>query len=143
MENNLPAAAFGHFIMKVNDIGISHKFYADMGLRSRGTFPDLAIIELRGGSHILIFDKNAESPVPLDASHLGQRAGIVSERLDLMIEGKTKSDLETYWTALVEKGLPVEPIAQDRFFGHYYFLVVDPDGNGITVYTSHVGELPV
>jgi len=34
-------------------------------------------------------------------------------------------------------------IAQERFFGHDYFQTVDPDGHGITVYTSHVGELPV
>jgi uncharacterized glyoxalase superfamily protein PhnB len=43
----------------------------------------------------------------------------------------------------MEKGLSVDVIAQDQLFGHYYFQLVDPDGNGITVYTSHVGELPV
>ena len=43
MENNLPAAAFGHFIMKVSDINISYQFYTDMGLRPREIFPDLAI----------------------------------------------------------------------------------------------------
>ena len=46
MDNNLPAAAFGHFIMKVSDINISYQFYTDMGLRPRGIFPDMAIIEL-------------------------------------------------------------------------------------------------
>jgi hypothetical protein len=143
MDNNLPAAAFGHFIMKVNDISVTHRFYESMGLRSGGTFPDLAIIELRGGTHILIFDKNAESPFPLEASHIGQRGGMVSERLDLMIEGKAKSDLEKYRASLINNGLPAEEIAQDKFFGHYYFRMVDPDGNGITVYTSHVGDLPV
>jgi hypothetical protein len=33
MSNNLPAAAFGHFILKVSDISTSYKFYSDMGLR--------------------------------------------------------------------------------------------------------------
>jgi catechol 2,3-dioxygenase-like lactoylglutathione lyase family enzyme len=57
MNNNLPAAAFGHFVMKVNDIDISYQFYTKLGLRPFGIFPDLAIIELRGGTHILLFSK--------------------------------------------------------------------------------------
>jgi uncharacterized glyoxalase superfamily protein PhnB len=43
----------------------------------------------------------------------------------------------------MEKGLSVDAIAQDQFFGHDYFQFVDPDGNGITVYTSHTGKLSV
>ena len=143
MNTNLPAAAFGHFIMKVNDIDISYQFYIKLGLRPCGIFPDLAIIELRGGTHILFFNKNDELPFSLSSSHLGQRGGVFNERLDLMIDGKTRSDLELYRTALIEKGLSVDAIAQDQFFGHDYFQLVDPDGSGITVYTSHTGELPV
>ena len=43
----------------------------------------------------------------------------------------------------MEKGLSVDAIAQEQFFGHYYFQLADPDGNGITVYTSHTEELSV
>ncbi len=143
LNNNLPAAALAHFILKVNDIGISYQFYTNLGLRPSGTFSDLAIIELRGGTHILLFSKNDESPFPLTSSQLGQRGGFFSERLDLMIDGKSRSDLELYRAALIEKGLSVDAIAKDKFFGHYYFQLADPDGNGITVYTSHTGELPV
>ena len=143
MDDNLPAAAFGHFIMKVSDINISYQFYTDMGLRPCGIFPDMAIIELRGGSHILFFSKNGELPFSLTSSQLGQRSAFFSERLDLMIDGKSKSELEVYRTTLKENGLAVDAIAQDQLFGHYYFQLADPDGNGITVYTSHVGELPV
>jgi uncharacterized glyoxalase superfamily protein PhnB len=60
-----------------------------------------------------------------------------------MIDGKSRSDLELYRATLMEKGLSVEVIAQDQFFGHDYFQLVDPDGHGITVYTSHTGELSV
>jgi catechol 2,3-dioxygenase-like lactoylglutathione lyase family enzyme len=73
MNNNAPAAAFGHFVMKVNDIDISYRFYTKLGLRPFGIFPDLAIIELRGGTHILLFSKNDESTSSLSSSHLGQR----------------------------------------------------------------------
>ena len=60
-----------------------------------------------------------------------------------MIEGKSRGDLEIYRTNLMEKGLSVYAIARDQFFGHDYFQWADPDGNGITVYTSHTGELSV
>ena len=43
----------------------------------------------------------------------------------------------------MEKGLSVDAIAQDQFFGHDYFQLVDPDGNGITVYSRQTEELSV
>jgi catechol 2,3-dioxygenase-like lactoylglutathione lyase family enzyme len=143
MSNGLPAAALGHFVMKVNDIDISYQFYTKLGLRPFGIFPDLAIIELGGGTHILLFSKHDELPSSLSSSHLGQRGAPSNERLDLMIDGKSKSDLELYRTTLMEKGMSVDAIAQDRLYGHDYFQLVDPDGNGITVYTSHRGDLSV
>jgi hypothetical protein len=101
-----------------------------LGLRPFGIFPDLAVIELRGGTHILLFSKNDELPSSLSSSHLGQRGGAsFNERLDLMIDGKSRSDLELYRATLMEKGLSVDAIAQDQFFGHDYFQLVDPDGN--------------
>src|SRR3984957_13407699 len=143
MDNNLPAAAFGHFIMKVNDIDTSYQFYTKLGLRPFGKFPDLAVIELRGGTHILLFSKHDEVPFLLSSSHLGQRGAFFNEQLDLVIDGKSRSDLEVYRTTLLEKGMSVDAIAQEQFFGHYYFQLADPDGNGITIYTSHRGDLPV
>ena len=139
VNNNLSAAAFGHFVMKVHDIDISYQFYTKLGLRAFGIFPDLAIIELRGGTHILLFSKNDELASSLSSSHLGQlgQRGAFNEQLDLMIDGKSRSDLELFRATLMEKGLSVDAIAQDQFFGHDYFQLVDPDGNGITVYTSH------
>jgi catechol 2,3-dioxygenase-like lactoylglutathione lyase family enzyme len=143
MNNNLPAAAFGHFVMKVSDIDISYQFYTKLGLRPFGIFPDLAIIELRGGTHILLFNENDELPTSLRSSQLGQCGALFNERLDLMIDGKSRSDLEMYRTTLLEQGLSANTIAQDQLFGHDYFQLVDPDGNGITIYTGHAGELSV
>ena len=75
MSTNLPAAAFGHFVMKVSDVGTSYEFYTKFGLRPIGIFSDVAIIELRGGTHILLFNKNDElpfslSPSPVSYTHL-------------------------------------------------------------------------
>lgn len=143
MNNNLPMATLGHFIMRVNDIDISDQFYTKLGLRPFGKVPDIAIIELRGGTHLLLISKNHGLGFSINSSNLGQRGAFFNERLDLMIDGKSRSDLELYRATLMEKGLSVDAIAQDQFFGHYYFQLADPDGNGITVYTSHTGELPV
>src|ERR1700738_4666668 len=116
MNSSLPAAAFGHFVMKVNDIDVSYQFYTKLGLRPVGIFPDLAIIELRGGTHILLFSKNDELPFSLSSSLLGQRGAFFNEQLDLMIDGKSRSDLEVYRTPLLEKGMAEDAIAQDQFF---------------------------
>ena len=143
MSKNLPAAAFGHFVMKVGDMSISYKFYTTLGLRPIGIYSDVAIIELRGGTHILLFNKNEGLPFSLSSSQIGQRGAFFSENLDLMIEGISRIELELYRNTLMDRGFSVDEIAQDQFFGHDYFQLVDPDGNGITIYTSHTGDLPV
>jgi hypothetical protein len=141
--DSLPAAALGHFVMKVANLGVSYQLYADLGLRPIGIFPDVAIIELRGGTHILLVSENDEGPFPLTSSHLGQRSAFFNEHLDLMINGKTRGALEAYRAILLKKRIPAGEIAQEKFFGHDYFQVTDPDGHGITVYTTHAGEAPV
>ena len=141
--DSLPAAALGHFVMKVANLGASYQFYADLGLRQVGIFPDVAIIELRGGTHILLFPENDEAPFTVTSSHVGQRGAFFNEHLDLMIGGKTRGDLEAYRAILLKNGIHAGEIPQQRFFGHDYFHLADPDGHGITVYTSHAGEAPV
>jgi catechol 2,3-dioxygenase-like lactoylglutathione lyase family enzyme len=141
MKANQPIAAFGHFAMKVNDVDASYEFYSELGLRPFGKFPGMAIIELRGGTHILLLEKEGELPFSIESSHLGQRGAFFNERLDLMIDGKSRDDLESFRATLIEKGLVVDAIAPDQFFGHDYFQLTDPDGNGITFYTSHTDGL--
>jgi catechol 2,3-dioxygenase-like lactoylglutathione lyase family enzyme len=141
--DSLPAAALGHFVMKVASLGASYQFYADLGLRKIGIFPDVAIIELRGGTHILLLPENDEAPFTLTSSRLGQRGAFFNEHIDLMINGMTRGELEAYRATLLKNGIAAGEIAPEIFFGHHYFQLADPDGHGITVYTSHVGESPV
>jgi catechol 2,3-dioxygenase-like lactoylglutathione lyase family enzyme len=141
--DSLPAAALGHFVMKVRDLAASYRFYGDLGLRQIGLFPDVAIIELRGGTHLLLFPESVEAPLPLTTSRLGQLGGLSNEQLDLLINGKTRSELEAYRARLLTTGIAAGVIAPEPFFGHHYFQLTDPDGHGITVYTTHVGDLPV
>ena len=91
----------------------------------------------------MLFPENDEAPFQLTSSQVGQRAAFFNEHLDLIINGKTRSDLEAYRALLLKHGVPAGEIAQEKFFGHDYFQVTDPDGHGITVYTTHAGEAPV
>jgi catechol 2,3-dioxygenase-like lactoylglutathione lyase family enzyme len=141
--DSLPSAALGHFVMKVANLGASYQFYADLGLRQIGLFPDVAIIELRGGTHILLFPEKDEASFTLTPGRLGQRAEFFDEHLDLLINGKTRGELEAYRAMLLRNGIAAGEIAQGKFFGHDYFQLTDPDGHGITVYTTHAGDAPV
>ena len=143
MEDSLPAAALGHFVIKVLNIEASHQFYVGLGLRALETFPGLAIVELRGGTHLLIFQKDDDQASALHDGHVGQRPEFGSEKLDLMIAGHTKAQLELYRAGLIDKGYSPSAIAERALYGHHYFSIQDPDGNGVSFYTSHCGDEPV
>jgi hypothetical protein len=60
-----------------------------------------------------------------------------SEQFDLMIEGKGLDELKKYRLELIRRGIAAGEIPDETFFGHHLFCIKDPDGNGITIYTSH------
>ena len=144
MKDSLPAAALGHFVMKVQNIEASYQFYSGLGLRAfDNTFPGIAIVELRGGTHLLLFQKDDEQSSALQNGHVGQRPNFGSEKLDLMIAGPTKADLQLFRAGLIDKGYSPSAIADGVLYGHHYFSIQDPDGNGISFYTNHCGDRPV
>jgi catechol-2,3-dioxygenase len=143
MEDFLPAAALGHFVMKVENVEASYQFYIGLGLRAFDIFPGMAIVELRGGTHLLLFQKGDDQSSTLRDGHVGQRPDFVCEKLDLMIAGRTKADLELFRTGLVNKGYSPLAIAEDTLYGHHYFSIQDPDGNGVSFYTNHCSDKPV
>jgi catechol 2,3-dioxygenase-like lactoylglutathione lyase family enzyme len=104
MSNDLPAAALGHFVMKVNDIDASYQFYTKLGLRPFGIFPDLAVIELRGGTHILLFSEQDELPFLLSSSHLGQRGAFFNEPVGKMNIVRCDCSRPIFWSLLFPAG---------------------------------------
>jgi catechol-2,3-dioxygenase len=143
MEDSLPAAALGHFVMKVQDAAASSSFYVGLGLRAFGTFPGFSIIEMRGGTHLLLVDNGDEQAGALRNSQNGQRPDFSIEKIDLMIAGRTKADLESYRIGLISKGYSPSAIADGDLCGHHYFSMQDPDGNGVSFYTNHCSDKPV
>ena len=133
-----PPVGLGHMSLTVADVEASDRFYSTLGLRAVGKGDGMSILELRGGTHLLLFQRGAaaaEGDSPFDQAASGG--------LDLMIEGRTREALDAYRTALIAGGVQPDPIDDKRYFGHYIFKARDPDGNQVTVSTSHASNLPV
>jgi uncharacterized glyoxalase superfamily protein PhnB len=99
----------------------------------------MAILELRGGTHLLLFKRGGPADGPSEGPFDGTKAG----SLDLMIAGRSREELQALRDHLVERGHAPAPIPDRRFFGHYVFKAHDPDGNEVTVSTSHASDLPI
>lgn len=136
--NAVPDFAVGHLSLTVGDVAACHRFYADLGLRTFGKGETMAILELRGGTHLLLFQRGAPDS-DVESPFDGARANSV----DLMIAGRSREELEAVRNRLVEHGHAPDPIADRQFFGHFVFKAKDPDGNAVTVSTSHASNLPV
>lgn len=106
--------------MTVREPVRSHDFYEALGMRSVWRGDDMAILELRGGTHLLCFRGDPERG---DAP------------FDLMVE-----DLDAAHRRLSDLGVDVSDISRGDI--HDTFVVTDPDGVRVQVSNSHV-EGPV
>ena len=80
----------------------------------------LAILELRGGTHLLLIEVDDEMQMTLDTV------------FDLMVD-----DVEAFRDELRRAGLEVSALSEHARIGHRRFSVVDPDGHRIYVYSDH------
>jgi len=128
--------AVAHLVFKVADLKSSCQFYSNLGLPPFAIDEKVAIVELRGGTHLLLLevDQLAED---VAESLTGQFHKRFSEQFDLMIKGKGLNELKKYRLELISRGIAAGEIPDETFFGHHLFCIKDPDGNGITIYTSH------
>lgn len=127
----------GHIVVLVENVDRSVEFYDRIGLPAFGRFDGLALIELRGGAHIILAPAGAGDDGGMVSSRYGQQDASTGELFDLMIDGNTKEDLESFRKDLVEKGVEASALNEELYFGHYFFSVRDPDNNTIFIYTSH------
>jgi catechol-2,3-dioxygenase len=129
--------AVAHLVFKVADLKSSCRFYSNLGIAPFATDEKVAIIELRGGTHLLLLEVNQPAGEEVAESLTGQFHQRFSEQFDLMIKGKGLNELKKYRLELISRGIAAGEIPGETFFGHHLFCVKDPDGNGITIYTSH------
>jgi catechol 2,3-dioxygenase-like lactoylglutathione lyase family enzyme len=130
-----PELAVAHLVFKVADLKSSCHFYSNLGLPPFAIIEDenVAIVELRGGTHLLLLEGEAD----MAESATGQFHQRLAEHFDLMIEGKGLDELKKYRSELISRGIAAGEIPDEMFFGHHLFSIKDPDGHGITIYTSH------
>ncbi len=95
-------------------------FYERLGLRPVWVRPDLAILELRGGTHLLLFPSTRQRGTDREAT------------FDLMAD-----DLDAMHQRARRRRLVPSAIDSEERSGHRFFTVQDPDGHRVTIYSSH------
>jgi catechol 2,3-dioxygenase-like lactoylglutathione lyase family enzyme len=121
-----PPIAIGHVTLSVSDVGPAADFYRALGLRPILRREELAILELRGGTHLVLFRAEGKP-----------EAGPV-RAFDFMVE-----DIEAAHAAMRGAGVEGTAIGEDHVAGHLWFEVTDPDGHVLRVFSSHTGGRPV
>src|ERR1700728_4219433 len=128
--------AVAHLVLKVADLKSSCQFYSNLGIPPFVIDEKFANIELSGSTHLLLFEVGLAGEEVAE-SLTGQFHKRFSERFDLMIKGKDPNELKKYRLQLISRGIAAGEIPNESFFGHHLFCIKDPDGNGITIYSSH------
>ena len=119
-EQMPPPIAIGHVTLRVSDVGLAAEFYRALGLRPILKREELAILELRGGTHLVLFrarGKPKSGPVRV---------------FDFMVE-----DIEAAHATMRSAGVKGTAIDEDHIAGHLWFEVTDPDGYVLRVFSSH------
>jgi hypothetical protein len=118
-----PPVAVGHVRLPCSDVGAAARWLEAVGLRPIVTREELAVLELRGGTHVVV--RQAEQPAPGTAAPF-----------DLMVD-----DVDRAHADYAARGLAPSPIRRGRI--HDSFDVAGPDGWAFTVNSSHASGQPI
>jgi hypothetical protein len=119
-----PSVAIGHVEHRVSDVGKSAKFLEALGVRPIHRQRDFAVMEVRGGTHIILakakgkIEKGSAAPFDLIAD-----------------------DVDAMRRACVKLGL--KPSRMSRGSIHDWFEIADPSGYELTILSSHAGTRAV
>src|SRR4029077_16234570 len=111
-----PELAVAHLVFKVADLKSSRQFYSNLGLPPFWIEEKIAIIELRGGTHLLLLEVDQLAGVGVAQSLTGQFYKKFSEQFDLMIKGKGLNELKKYRLELISRGIAAGEIPDETFF---------------------------
>ena len=112
-RDDRPRFGIGHVSMAVDDIDLLADFYEKVGMRLVVNMGRIAILELRGGTHIVL--------APGDPG---------STTLDLIVD-----DIDGTRAILDAPGAAPGPLR--RGTPHDRFIATDPEGNRLVVNSNH------
>jgi hypothetical protein len=113
-----PPVAVGHVRLPATDVAAAEGWLKSVGLRPIVADADFAVLELRGGTHVVV--RKAERPP----------ARGMAAPFDLMVD-----DIEAARSDYTAKGLQPSDISRGRI--HDSFHLAGPDGYDFTVCSSH------
>lgn len=120
-----PEVWIGHTTMHVPDVSATRSFFLSLGMRDVVlTDGGIAILELRGGTHLVL--QKSEDRVPENTP----------APFDLMVD-----DLEASREKYTAVGLQPGSIQKNPI--HHYFTIEEPGGHVVTINSSHVTDQPV
>ncbi len=115
-EKTRPPVWIGHVALKTTDLDGSAGFMERIGLRLIFRGDEVVVLELRGGTHLVL-----------------QPGEAGSADFDFMVE-----DLDASHAAMAGSGFDVSEIERGRI--HDTFRVTEPGGNVIRVNSTHVPD---
>jgi len=119
-----PPVAVGHVRLPCSDVGAAARWLETVGLRPIVTRDELAVLELRGGTHVVV--RRAEQPP----------APGTGAPFDLMVD-----DVDAAHRDYSAKGMKPGEIHRGRI--HDSFELPGPGGWTFTVNSSHASGQPV
>lgn len=109
-----PRFSICHVQLTASDPGLLGDFYESIGMRPVAKMKKMSILELRGGTHLVIFTGDPGAT-----------------KLDLMVD-----DLDDIHALLEQMDAQPGPIIPGS--PHNTFSVNDPEGNALLIESSHV-----
>ena len=119
-----PPVAIGHVRHAAKNVAETCDYLVKLGLRHIHQSDNFAVLELRGGTHVVL--TGTEEAVPL-----GSQASF-----DLIVD-----NIETARKEYDALGLSPSEIQSGRI--HSSFTLVDPSGYSITINSTHAGDRPI
>ena len=123
-DDQRPRVAVAHVVLETDRMDASARFMQAIGMRPVFLGPQVSILELRGGTHLILMRKDKV---------VGGAAAF-----DLMVD-----DIHATHRQWASQGLGPSPIEARPAIDHEVFIISEPAGNVITVFSSHVSGKPV
>ena len=115
-----PEVAVGHVRLHTADVGKTADFYSLLGMRPCMAWDGMAILELRGGTHLLLIETDDEMQQVIDPV------------FDLMVD-----DLGAFRKRLAAEGVSSTEVTRHAIINHERCFVVDPDGRRVAIHSDH------